>query len=482
MDNDIFHMNKNLILFSLLIFLNINNSKSSYVTIPFKIYRDPEPSTYSSLEDYFTYNSELKYYGQISMGESESPIPLFFTFNDYGFYFVTKGTDLGDISTSYDPSSSPSCQSDPKGNIYFKNYGKAIKSNDTFIFNSDTNNPLKCKKLKFLYATEDNKKKNSFLMIGLRLLGDILRDDELNIIKQLKQNKYIDTYDWSIHYDEKNPEKEGVLLIGTEPHKYNPQKYNQNYYFNSVNIIKYAYGEWCIEFDKIYFMNDYDEEVEVDDFTKFTFKHQSGLISGTSSYERLLKQYFFDELISSKECSMETSSLYTRVYVCTNTEKIKNKLRKKFPPLKLLNKPYMKTFELTYEDLFKEKSDKIYFLVYFSSYQGSSWGVGLPFLKKYFLNYNYDSKLISYYNNDLANIKYEKDSESGNSLKKVVIIIVLIIFITIIGFFFGKRYISMRMKQKISARELENDFRKQISESEYKPPSNEKENSKYSLI
>ena len=113
MDNDIFHMNKNLILFSLLIFLNINNSKSSYVTIPFKIYRDPEPSTYSSIEDYFTYNSELKYYGQISMGESESPIPLFFTFNDYGFYFVTKGTDLGDISTSYDPSSSPSCQSDP---------------------------------------------------------------------------------------------------------------------------------------------------------------------------------------------------------------------------------------------------------------------------------------------------------------------------------------------------------------------------------
>ena len=142
----------------------------------------------------------------------------------------------------------------------------------------------------------------------------------------------------------------------------------------------------------------------------------------------------------------------------------------------------MKTFELTYEDLFKEKSDKIYFLVYFSSYQGSSWGVGLPFLKKYFLNYNYDSKLISYYNNDLANIKYEKDSESGSSLKKVVIIIVLIIFITIIGYFCGKRYISLRMKQKISARELENDFRKQISESEYKPPSNEKENSKYRLI
>ena len=103
-------------------------------------------------------------------------------------------------------------------------------------------------------------------------------------------------------------------------------------------------------------------------------------------------------------------------------------------------------------------------------------------MKKYFLNYNYDSKLISYYNNDLANVKYEKDSDSGNGLKKVVIIIVLIIFITIIGYFCGKRYISLRMKQKLNARELENDFRKKINESEYKPPSNEKANSKYHLI
>ena len=476
-----FNISKNLIKILLLLFLNINISQSSYVTIPFKIHRDPEPSTYSSIEDYFTYHSDLKYYGQISMGEKESPIPIFFTFNDYGFYFVTKGTDIGDINTSYDPSSSPSCESDPKGNLYFKNYGKATKSNDTFTFNTNTNNPMKCQKLKFLYAIEDNKKKNSFLMIGLRLLGDIIRDDELNIIKQLKQNKYIETYDWSIHYDEKNPENEGVLLIGTEPHKYNPHKYNQNYYFNSVNIIKYSYGEWCIEFDKIYFMND-DEEIEVDDFTKFTFKHQSGLISGTISYENLLKKYFFDELISSQECSIETSKIYSRVYVCTNTEKIKNKLRKEFPPLKLLSKPYMKTFELTYEDLFLEKNDKIYFLVYFSSYQGSSWEVGLPFLKKYFLNFNYDTKLISYYNNDLANIKFEKDSDNGNSMKKIVTIFVLIIFITIVGYFLGKRYISMRRAKKINAQELEKEFSKQISESEYVPPSNEKENSKYRLI
>jgi len=67
-------------------------------------------------------------------------------------------------------------------------------------------------------------------------------------------------------------------------------------------------------------------------------------------------------------------------------------------------------------------------------------------------------------------------------MKKIMTIFVLIIFITIVGYFLGKRYISMRRAKKINAQELEKEFSKQISESEYVPPSNEKENSKYRLI
>ena len=53
--------------FIIIFILFINNIHLSYVTIPFKIFREQEPSTYTSIEDFFTYQSDLKYYGQISI-------------------------------------------------------------------------------------------------------------------------------------------------------------------------------------------------------------------------------------------------------------------------------------------------------------------------------------------------------------------------------------------------------------------------------
>ena len=272
-----------------------------------------------------------------------------------------------------------------------------------------------------------------------------------------------------------------MLLIGTEPHNYRPEKFNKNYYFNSVTISKEIYGIWYIEFDKIFFIND-DEEIQINDFMKFSLTHKSGIICGTTSYEKLLKKYFFDFLISEKKCYMETSKLYSRVYICKNTLEIKKELKKKFPTLKMTHKAFMKTFELTYDDLFKEKGDKIYFLVYFSYYQASTWEAGLPFLKKYFFNYNYDSKLISYYNNDLENLEKNQGNEGENKKIKTFVVFGLILVITFLGFCLGKKYVSMRKKQKLSALELESEFSKQIDGNKYQPPINERQNSKYRLI
>ena len=106
---------------------------------------------------------------------------------------------------------------------------------------------------------------------------------------------------------------------------------------------KETYGIWNIQFDKIYFLNN-KEEIQMTSYMKFSFKHNSGLIAGTSEYEQLLKKYFFDSLISSNKCHMEKSRLNSRIYICKNTKDIKNELKKKFPPLKMLHKAYMKTF------------------------------------------------------------------------------------------------------------------------------------------
>ena len=465
----------------LLFFLSLlslyNLIKASYVTIPFEIYKETEPIQYSSLEDYFRYNSNLKYYGEISIGESSNPIPIVLSFEDFGFYLISKGTDFGKVNQVYDPISSYSFKYDVEHVLYFRTYGRSYKAEDTFSFNKDS---LKCRHVKFLYCGDDHQMKNSIMMIGLKLVGDLIRDPDLNLVKQLRQNKYTETYDWSIHFDEKNKNK-GIILIGGEAHKYNPSKYNQSNYLNSVTLSKEAFDVWNLRFDKIYFLNKNKEEMQVTDYLRFTFNHESNLIEGTSSYEKLIKQNFFDALIEQGKCQMEKSQVSQRVYSCTNNEKIKEELRKNFPPLKIESKAYLKTFELNYDDLFLEKNDKIYFLIYFPYYMGFSWNVGLPFLKKYFFSYNYDTNLISYYNDDLSKFN-EGEKNSGIGAGKIVMIIFLIIFIGLLGFYLGRRYILMRRVAKIRASELESEFSKDINDNDETPKDDKKNVSKYFLI
>ena len=101
------------------------------------------------------------------------------------------------------------------------------------------------------------------------------------------------------------------------------------------------------------------------------------------------------------------------------------------------------------------------------------------------MNYNYDTKLISYYNNDLPKfISEEKKNSPSIGAGKIFLIIFLIIVISLLGFYLGRKYILMRRKEKIRAEELESEFSKQINDSdnEYQPSKDEKNISKYFLI
>jgi hypothetical protein len=112
---------------------------------------------------------------------------------------------------------------------------------------------------------------------------------------------------------------------------------------------------------------------------------------------------------------------------------------------------------------------------------GFSWNVGLPFLKKYFFSYNYDTNLISYYNDDLSKFN-EGEKNSGIGAGKIVMIIFLIIFIGLLGFYLGRRYILMRRVAKIRASELESEFSKDINDNDETPKDDKKNVSKYFLI
>ena len=55
-----------------------------------------------------------------------------------------------------------------------------------------------------------------------------LRENSLNIIKQLKNNNFINSYDWSILMNEK------IFLLGAKPHEIKPEIYKEKNLYGSA--------------------------------------------------------------------------------------------------------------------------------------------------------------------------------------------------------------------------------------------------------
>ena len=113
-------------------------------------------------------------------------------------------------------------------------------------------------------------------------------------------------------------------------------------------------------------------------------------------------------------------------------------------------------FTLTYNDLFLEKGDKLYFLVTFDLLNSLiTWILGKPFLKKYFFSYNYNQKVLAYYGNNKNTGEEISDNQNNNQWVLIIITIFLIVIFCSVGFLLAK-YIYKNKKKK-DATELDED-------------------------
>ena len=115
-------------------------------------------------------------------------------------------------------------------------------------------------------------------------------------------------------------------------------------------------------------------------------------------------------------------------------------------------KQFVKVFELTYKDLFKEKNDKLYFLMYFKNMNYNPYfEIGSIFLKKYSFTFNQYGNHIGYYNED---IKIEGEEEEPKSFWENkylwIIISILIIVFAILGYIIGKKVKDNERKKRIN--------------------------------
>ena len=467
--------------------LKLTNEK--YITIPFKVVNNNEPEIFSSLDDYFRSWYEISFYGQISVGTPPQKLITKLTFDDYGISILNKGCNFNnysnDINISLDLKKSSTSFNDSYVNLngdnkfLYKSFRDAFYAKDIFYFDSikSNNDKIKIEDFNFIYSPSDNKKMITCMNIGFKAYPQNSREVSLNIIKQLKNKNIINNYDWSIIFDnnKKYPDN-GIFLIGAKPHDYNPELYNDKDLFGSGSYSDDTTPYFNFKINDIYFdspLNSSDK-IYITDLDELHLIPTNGLIKASQDYEKKIEINFFDYFINENKCFKEyrvkTSKDSFRTFICYNKQNIKKELKEKFPVLKFKQKNFLYTFELNYDDLFKEKGDKIYFLVWFSSSKKTAWELGYPFMKKYTFNYNYDNKLVSFYNNK----NEEEDNKSTkNSFKinKTFIIIILIIIVTILGFIIGKKF---RKKKKLTAEELESQFNPSLYENNeipYKPHS-----------
>ena len=232
---------------------------------------------------------------------------------------------------------------------------------------------------------------------------------------------------------------------------------------------------WALKFDKIYTkVNDIgikDEEINKN-FIEFKQENRdAGIIAnnpylrGIDEYFKYINETFFNDLVEKKVCHynnlINNGEYYS--YICdSKSEYFMERLNKSFPDLVFEHKDLEKNFTLTKNDLFaynsfNDSDTNLYFLVI--NYVKKppyyiTWSLGIPFLKKYRLSFNYDSKVIGFYKNDGKIIDKSKKEDDFNFFESNIFKIFIII-IFILGMLFQK---NLQRTRKKKANELDDNY------------------------
>ena len=167
-------------------------------------------------------------------------------------------------------------------------------------------------------------------------------------------------------------------------------------------------------------------------------------------------------------------------FYCKNNKEIINNIKNSFPGFNFLSKYLEYNFYLEADDLFLEKDNYVFCLLFFhyNEYIEKNWVMGKPFLKKYQFSFNPDNKQIYFYSNKEEekeendeeeekkgndgeqNQKNEKIDSTGkiNITMLIVIIFAIIIVVSIICFILFKYYLSDKFNRKKRANELDDDY------------------------
>ena len=431
------------IIYSFLLFI-IN---TEYINIPFKI------------QDY-TYGNEdaiiLKYiYKDILVkfliGTPLQNVQLSANLGEYSTFIIPKNYDEFEGATyNNNLSQTYKALSEPE-TFLFQLYSSAVKSKDNFIIEG-TNTKINELVFNLVKDLNDNSFYCSYCeiltqpgILGLSLAQmKSFEEDvyETNFINQLKNKNLISSYDFYFNFDSSNT---GNIIFGSRPDELcQNDKYKELKYVTMKTSLSNRDLDWSIQFDQIHYGN-----IKMKQIKSMLLRIEFGLISGYYEWESILLNEYFSELIKDNKCFKKyTNALgyFMHYFYCNKNTDLSG-----FKPFIFTINEFEYNFTLTKDDLFLDIGDKYLFLMVFGGI--NELVLGLPFLNKYQLIFNPNTKTIGFYID-----KKENNPNIFTFFRKYIIVIIILACVFICLLVIAIVFFLKKKKKKKNATELLDDI------------------------
>ena len=246
-------------------------------------------------------------------------------------------------------------------------------------------------------------------------------------------------------------EYEGNLIIGEQPHIFDPDYYKDKELYVSYTFLDDMIYNWGLLFDEIIF-----GDIHFRHYHGCELRYEINYIKGNSEIEKELDK-FFNESIINGTCYKENikyNDITYRFFYC-DKDKYQNNM-KYFKNLEFYHYEFNYTFSLNNKDLFVEKYDKLILMIFFDDIPFDIY-LGKPFLRKYSFLINQDLNILSFYKTTKEKGS-EKDNNNNNFILKIVLIVICVIILFFLGIIIGKYFYKERKKNKINNIDEDYDY------------------------
>ena len=412
-------------------------------------------------------------YSEINIGIPKQTVNVLFSMKGSSFYLL-EGLCPNEIKTFYNYNKSTTFKNTSRCTTNFNRINSVCDINEIITFFNDTNllSNMTITDSNIAYGKglpniRNNKENNICGYIGFSLMNKDISNLMDRFLMLLKFNKIIKEFIWTFHFFDKynkndlfykisnkkyleNDEHDGLFIIGILPHKYDNNFDEGNYKSTLTENKGYLYS-WDIKFFEIYFYDENNQKIKVNNFYQGELDIENNYIISTKEYFNLIKAKYFDKYINKKICSIEIVETEKNFYDMNNNfyeviscdiHSFTEKEMKKFPDLNFYHLKYNYTFTFNYKELFINYNNRIFFLIQSSKNKENYWVFGKLFMKNYQFIFDSNKRTINYYIKQLNSL----NRNNPFNYNYLIFFLITIIISILIGIYFGKKIYSKRKK------------------------------------